>query len=75
MKFEPRQLAAIDGAGYNGIRDSHIDKLCEALCAAKVTEVDQATFEYPCHRNGINPANFTRDDLSELQRRLSERIV
>ena len=29
--FEPWQLAAMDDAGYNGIRDEHIDCLQEKL--------------------------------------------
>ena len=55
--FEPWQLAMIDDAGYNGIRDEHIDR---------------STFDYHCHKCGIEPNNFTQVDLGCLQRRIQK---
>ena len=43
--FEPWQLAMIDEAGYNGIRDEHIEKVAESLLASGLTEIDRSTFE------------------------------
>ena len=50
-------FAVIDDAGYNGIRDEHIDR---------------STFEYNCHKCGIDPNNFTQADLDRLQEKLNE---
>ena len=33
MMFESWQLAMLDDAGYNGIRDEHIDRAAESLLA------------------------------------------
>ena len=72
MMFEPWQLAMIDDAGYNGIRDEHIDRVAESLLATGLTEIDRATFDYHCHKCGIDPNNFTQDDLDRLQERLNK---
>ena len=55
--FEPWQLAAMDDAGYNGIRDEHIDR---------------STFDYHCHKCGVDPDNFTQADLERLQEKFNE---
>lgn len=70
--FEPWQLAAIDAAGYNGIREEHIDLLAESLLATGITEIDRSTFEYHCRKCGIDPDNFTQADLDRLQEKLNE---
>lgn len=70
--FEAWQLAAIDDAGYNGIRDEHIDRVAESLLATGLTEIDRGTFEYHCHKCGIDPSNFTQEALDRLQERLNE---
>lgn len=44
--FEPWQLAAMDDAGYNGIRDEHIDRVVESLLSTGLTEIDRSTFNY-----------------------------
>lgn len=70
--FEPWQLAAMDDAGYNGIRDEHIDRVANSLLATSLTEIDRNTFDYHCHKCGINPNNFTQTDLERLQEKLNE---
>lgn len=72
--FEPWQLAMIDDAGYNGIRDEHIDRVAESLLATGLTEIDRATFDYHCHKCGINPNNFTQAGLDLLQERLNDQV-
>ena len=47
--FKPWQLAAIDDAGYNGIRDEHIDRVASSLLATGLTEIDRSIFDYHCH--------------------------
>ena len=69
--FKPWQLGMIDEAGYNGIRDEHIEKVAASLLSAGLTEIDRATFESHCFKCGINPKNFTRDDLDRLQEALN----
>ena len=64
--FEAWQLAAIDAAGYNGIREEHIDRVSGSLFSSGITEINQNTFEYHCHKCGINPDNFTQADTLEL---------
>lgn len=72
MGYKPWQLAAIDEAGYNGIRNEHIDKVARSLLSTGFTEIDRATFDYHCHKCGIDPNNFTQSDLDKLQDRLNE---
>jgi len=70
--FEPWQLAAIDEAGYNGIREDHIEKVANSLLTTGLTEIDRSTFESHCYRCGINPNNFAQSDLEALQNRLNK---
>ena len=70
--FEPWQLAMIDEAGYNGIRENHIDKVAQSLRATGLTSIDRSTFESHCYRCGINPNNFTQADLLKLQEQLNK---
>jgi hypothetical protein len=70
--FEPWQLAAMDDAGYNGIRDEHIDRVAESLLSTGLTEIDCSTFDYHCHKCGVDPNNFTQVDLGCLQRRIQK---
>jgi hypothetical protein len=70
--FKPWQLAAMDDAGYNGVRDEHIDRAAESLLAADLTEIDRSTFDYHCRKCGIDPNNFTGADLDRLQERLNK---
>ena len=70
--FEPWQLAAIDAAGYNGIRDEHIDRVADALLATGLSEIDRSTFDRQCRSCGIAPDNFTQADLDRLQEKLNQ---
>lgn len=70
--FEPWQLAMIDDAGYNGITDDHISRVAESLKVTGLTGIDRDTFNYHCHKCGINPDNFTQADLDCLQEKLNE---
>ena len=72
MVFEPWQLAMLDDAGYNGIRDEHIDRVAESLLATGLTEIDRSTFDYHCHKCGVDPSNFTQADLYVLELLLDE---
>ena len=47
--LEPWQLAAIDEAGHNGIREEYIDCVSEAILHAGLTEIARSTFERCCH--------------------------
>lgn len=69
--FEPWQLAAIDEAGYNGIREEHIDRVAEAILRTGLTEIDRGTFDRCCYQCGVNPNNFNQDDLDCLLERLN----
>lgn len=70
--FEPWQLAMLDDAGFNGIREEHIERVAESLQSPGLTEIDRATFNHHCIINGIDPNNFTKSDLDCLQERLNE---
>lgn len=70
--FEPWQLGMIDEAGYNGIRDEHIEKVADSLLSTGLTEIDRGTFESHCYKCGINPDNFTQSDLDRLEEKLND---
>ncbi len=70
--FEPWQLAMIDEAGYNGVREEHIDRLAFSLKQTGVAFIDRSVFEHHCFKCGIDPNNFTQEDLDKLERRLNE---
>ena len=52
MNFEPRMLAAIDAAGYNGIREEHIDRVVGEVRKLGMSEVDRKSFDLACRRAG-----------------------
>lgn len=70
--FRPWELEAIDAAGYNGIRDEHIQRVAESLRETGLTSIDWDTFVYHCRLCGIDPNNFTQDALAELEYALNE---
>lgn len=70
--FEAWQLAMIDEAGYNGIRDEHLDKVADSLLLTGLTEIDRETFNRHCRLCCIDPNTFTEDDLEKLQEKLNE---
>ena len=45
MSYEPWMLAAIDQAGYNGIRNEHISAVAAELLHTGLTKIDRSTFE------------------------------
>lgn len=65
--FKPWELGMIDEAGYNGIRDVHIEKIVDSMISDGISELDSSTIEYYCHKCGIDPDNFTDDDLESLE--------
>lgn len=72
MFYEPWMLAAMDEAGYNGIREAHIEAVAAELLGTGLTEIDEATFRAACRRCAIDPDNFTQSDLDELEAMLNE---
>lgn len=70
--FEPWHLAMIDAAGYNGIREEHIQKVARALLESGVKNIDRSTFERYCYSCGVNPSNFTQSDLNRLEAMLNK---
>lgn len=70
--FEPWQLGMLDEAGYNGIRDEHIEKISESLRSEGLIDISRTAFATHCYRCGISPNNFTQKDLDELQKRLNK---
>ena len=71
MPFEPWMLAVIDQAGYNGIRQEHINAVAEQILQTGLTEVSRWVFDAACRRCGIDSDNFTQADLDRLQERLN----
>ena len=63
MSYEPWMLAAIDQAGYNGIRNEHISAVAAELLHTGLTKIDRSTFEAACRRCG----SFTQEDLNKLE--------
>ena len=70
--FEPLQLGMIDEAGYNGIREEHLEKVATSLLSTGLSEIDRNTFELHCWKCGINPNNFSQADLAALEAKLNE---
>ncbi len=70
--YEPWMLGLIDKAGFNGIREEHIDRVAKALLSTGKTEIDRSTFDRACNSCGIEPTNFTQRDLDRLQKKLND---
>ena len=68
--FEPWMLGAIDEAGYNGIRDEHLDRVAEEIHKTGLSEIDRETFDCACRRAGVNPDLFDEDSLERLKKKL-----
>lgn len=73
MQYEPWMLAAMDDAGYNGIRDGHIEAVAEELLSIGRSDISRQELEAACERCGIDPDNFTQTDLDELEDALNRR--
>ena len=71
MHYEPWMLAAMDQAGCNGITDMHINAVASEILKTGLTQVSREDFNVACYRCGINPDNFTQDDLDALEERLN----
>ena len=71
MAFQPWMLAAIDRAGYNGIREEHINAVAEEILRTGISSVSRQDFDAVCRRCGVNSENFSQEDLDRLQDRLN----
>ena len=69
--FEPWMLAMMDQAGYNGIREEHIEEVAREILKMGITEVSYADFDRACSRCGVDPDNFNQAALAALERRLN----
>lgn len=70
--FEPWQLAMMDQAGYNGIREEHIEEVAQEILGMGISEVSRQDFDRACWNRNIDPNNFTQADLERLQEKLNE---
>ena len=68
--FEPWMLAAIVDAGYNGIRDEHLDRVADEIYKTGLSEIDRDTFDYACRRAGVNSDLFDAKSLERLKNKL-----
>ena len=69
--FQGWQLAAIDDAGYNGIRDEHIEKVARVIEDSGMSHVGNEEFAWACRKCGIDPDTFTQADVDRLGDRLN----
>ena len=67
MAFEAWQLGLIDSAGYNGIRQEHIEAVAKEIEKLPQTNIDNSAVESACYRAGVNPKNFKQTDINHLQ--------
>ena len=72
MGFEPWMLAAMDDAGFNGITDEHIRRVAGELQKIGRAYIDRQTFDRACYAAGVDPENFTQEDLEKLEDVLNE---
>ena len=61
--FEPWMLAAIDDAGYNGIRDEHLDRVADEIYKTGLSEIDRDTFDHACRRAGVDSKLIDAESL------------
>ena len=57
--FEPWQLAMMDQAGYNGIREAYIEEVAWEILSMGVSEASRQDFDRACWNRNIDPSNFT----------------
>lgn len=72
VDFEPWMLAAIDEAGYNGIEEDDIARIAEELPDIDFEDLDEDDFRDACYRAGIDPDNFSEEDMEALMDYLDE---
>jgi len=68
--FDAWMLAAIDDAGYNGIRDEHLDRVADEICKTGLSEIDRDTFECACSRAGVKSEMFEAESFERLKNKL-----
>ena len=68
--FDPWMLAAIDDAGYNGIRDEHLDRVADEIYKTGLSEIDRDTFDHVCRRLGVDPELFDAEAIEKLKNKL-----
>lgn len=68
--FEAWMLAAIDDAGYNGIRDEHLDRVADEICKTGLSEIDTDTFDLACRRAGVDLDSFDTESVERLKNKL-----
>lgn len=68
--FDPWMLAVIDDAGYNGIRDEHIDRVADEIYKTGLSEIDRDTFYHACRRAGVNSYLFDEESFEKLKDKL-----
>ena len=72
MFFEDWMLGMIDEAGYNGVRDEHLERLASSLKEEGCTEIDRETFERHCRKCCIDPSVFQDEDFERLEQILNQ---
>ena len=72
MNNDGWKAAAFDRAGYNGIREEHIDDVAKELLATGKTEISRDDFDRACLRCGIDGNNFKQSDLDRLKELLNK---
>lgn len=60
-------LGAIDEAGYNGIRDEHLERVAQEIEKLPQDVIDTDAFRGACWRAGVDPDNFNQGDMDDLQ--------
>lgn len=68
--FDAWILAAIDDAGYNGIRDEHLDRVADEIYKTGLSEIDRDTFERACRRAGVDSKLIDAESLERLKNKL-----
>jgi hypothetical protein len=65
--FASWRLLMVDQAGYNGIRNQHIEEVAQEILSMGINNVSRDTFKLACSRCGVDPENFTQADLDKLE--------
>ena len=68
--YDPWMLAAIDDAGYNGIRDEHLNRVADEIYKTGLSEIDRDTFDRACRRAGVNSDLFDANSLDRLKEKI-----
>ena len=72
MNNDGWKAAAFDRAGYNGIREEHIEAVADELAATGLTTITRDDFDRACLRQGIDGSNFKQSDLDRLKELLNK---